>query len=125
MVAVCRPGRAAPGCLLMAPLFVRVHDANQATVPFRIDGVPSQARLGDSILTALLTAGARVRLSDFGDGHRSGFCLMGACHDCIVQLDDGRRVRACATPVEPGMNVLTELPGAIPASGKVPPGESS
>ena len=39
---------------------------------------------------------------------RAGFCLMGACQDCWVELADGRRVQACSTTVEPGMAVLVE-----------------
>jgi NADH dehydrogenase/NADH:ubiquinone oxidoreductase subunit G len=33
---------------------------------------------------------------------------MGACQDCWVALADGRRVRACTTPVEAGMAVLVD-----------------
>jgi len=34
--------------------------------------------------------------------------LMGACQDCWVQLADGERLRACATPVQPGMDLRTD-----------------
>ena len=62
-----------------------------------------EALEGDSLLTALLLAGTQLRQSEFGDGPRAGFCLMGACQDCWVSLSDGRRVRACTTPAEDGM----------------------
>jgi D-hydroxyproline dehydrogenase subunit gamma len=58
---------------------------------------------GDTLLTALLLAGAHLRHSEFGDGPRAGFCLMGACQDCWVSLADGRRVQACTTMAEDGM----------------------
>lgn len=66
---------------------------------------------GDTVLTALLTAGRRLRDSEFGDGPRAGFCLMGACQDCWVTLADGQRLRACTTPVSEGMAIDTG-PGA-------------
>ena len=62
---------------------------------------------GDTLLTALLLAGRRIRESEFGDGPRAGFCLMGACQDCWVTLAGGGRVRACSTYVRDGLAVLT------------------
>ncbi len=52
----------------------------------------------------------RVRDSEFGDGPRAGFCLMGACQDCWVWTPAGERLRACSTPAEAGMDVLTRPP---------------
>ena len=89
----------------MSLQFVRAFTAPGTPVPFLIDGEEATAQPGDTILAAVLAAGKTLRLSDTGDGHRAGFCLMGACHDCMVQLADGRRLRACSTAVEAGMNV--------------------
>jgi D-hydroxyproline dehydrogenase subunit gamma len=58
---------------------------------------------GDSLLTALLLSGRWLRQSEFADGPRAGFCLMGACQDCWISLADGRRLRACTTSAEDGM----------------------
>jgi predicted molibdopterin-dependent oxidoreductase YjgC len=68
-----------------------------------------EALEGDTLLTALLLAQGHLRLSEFGDGPRAGFCLMGACQDCWVALADGRRLRACTTLAEDGM-VLEPMP---------------
>jgi hypothetical protein len=77
-----------------------------------------EALEGDTLLTALLLAGPHLRRFEFGQGEfgqgefgqgefgqgaRAGFCLMGACQDCWIQLADGRRVRACTTLAEEGM----------------------
>ena len=107
------------------PRFVRLHAAAPEPLAFCIDGVPAEAQPGDTLLTALLAAGKPLRRSDFGHESHAGFCLMGACQECTVQLADGRRVRACGTPVEAGMNVLTEHPGAVPPEATVPVGESA
>ncbi len=107
------------------PRFVRLHAAAPEPVRFAIDGTPAEAQPGDTLLTALLAAGKPLRHSDFGSESHAGFCLMGACQECTVQLADGRRVRACGTPVETGMNVLTDAPGATPPGAIAPMGESA
>jgi predicted molibdopterin-dependent oxidoreductase YjgC len=89
------------------PRFVRLAEHRRPIVALSVDGEAIEALKGDTILTALLIAGRAVRMSEFGDGPRAGFCLMGACQDCWVALSDGRRVRACQTPIAPGMVVIT------------------
>lgn len=89
--------------------FVRVAERGRKTFPITIDGVAREASEGDTVLVALLNAVDAVRDSEFGDGRRAGFCLMGACQDCWVWCADGTRLRACTTPVAPGMSFLTRL----------------
>ena len=96
----------------MTGRFVRLAEAERQQVTLRIDGVPVQALLGDTLMVALLTAGGRLRESEFGDGHRAGFCLMGACQDCWVWTAVGERLRACTTPLQEGMDISTRQPEA-------------
>lgn len=100
---------------MSAGLWQRVGETERAAVVITIDRVPCRALDGDTLLTAILTNAARVRVSEFGDGPRAGFCNMGACQDCWVWSEDGRRIRACTTFVRPGMAILT----AAPAMGTV------
>ena len=93
-----------------APQFRRLAETDRTRVRLSIDGRACEALAGDTVLTALLTNGRRLRSSEFGDGPRAGFCLMGACQDCWVALDDGTRLRACSTPVHAGIAVLTRPP---------------
>ena len=88
-------------------LFHRVGEHHRARVGLVIDGEQASALEGDTLLVALLTHGARVRESEFGDGGRAGFCLMAACQDCWVWTDDGARLRACSTIVAEGMRIVT------------------
>jgi len=90
--------------------FVRLAERDRTPIALRIDGASATALAGDTLLIALLTHGRRVRDSEFGDGTRAGFCLMGACQDCWVWRESGERLRACSTPVEAGMAVLTRPP---------------
>jgi NADH dehydrogenase/NADH:ubiquinone oxidoreductase subunit G len=91
-----------------SPQFRRLAEGHRPRVHFVVDGRPCEALAGDTLLTALLTNGRRLRSSEFGDGPRAGFCLMGACQDCWVALDDGTRLRACTSFVAEGMRILTE-----------------
>ena len=96
-------------------LLKRLAETERAPVAFLLDGEPCQALVGDTVLTAVLTHGERLRQSEFSGHPRAGFCMMGACQDCWVQMEDGRRVRACSTFIEPGMRVMTRI--ARPVSG--------
>jgi D-hydroxyproline dehydrogenase subunit gamma len=92
---------------MVDPQFHRLAERDRPVIRLVIDGRACEALAGDTLLTALLTNGKRVRESEFGDGPRAGFCLMGACQDCWVALDDGTRLRACTSFVAEGMRVVT------------------
>jgi len=84
----------------------RVLDQDRAELRFQLDGETLTARAGDTLLTAILAAGAGwLRTSEFGDGKRAGFCLMGACQECWLTVEGQGRRRACGTLVAPGMQV--------------------
>lgn len=76
---------------------------------FSIDGSAAEAWEGESLLVAVLTRRGWLRRLEFGGEARAGFCLMGACQDCWMWVDDGR-VRACTTRVAEGMRVQTSAP---------------
>ena len=85
---------------------VRMRDAARPRIVITLDGAEIVAQDGDTLLTALLAGGAgSLRRSEFGDGPRAGFCLMGACQDCWVSVAGVGRVRACATQAVQGMEV--------------------
>ena len=87
--------------------FVRLGETDRRRIRLFIDGREVEALEGDTLLVALLAHASRLRRSEFGDGDRAGFCLMGACQDCWVHTDEGERVRACSTVVRAGMRVRT------------------
>ena len=91
--------------------FERLAELDRPAVPIEIDGKPVMARQGDTLLVAILTNAGSLRVSEFGDGPRAGFCLMGACQDCWVWTPDGERLQACGTPVQAGMRIVTQ--GAV------------
>lgn len=92
--------------------FVRLAEQDRPQLTLFLDGHPVRALAGDTVLTALLASGRMLRHSEFGDGPRAGFCLMGACQDCWVFLESGGRIRACTTLASEGLRLSIEGPGA-------------
>ncbi len=95
----------------MSGLFMRLVDQDRKPCPFFVNGVACSARHGDTIMTALLTLNSHLRLTEFTGSPRAGFCLMGACQDCLVLQENGERVRACSTLLQENMRfVIPEIP---------------
>jgi predicted molibdopterin-dependent oxidoreductase YjgC len=92
--------------------FVRLAETNRPRVRLVIDGYTVEALAGDTLMVAMLNNVRHLRESEFGDGKRAGFCLMGACQDCWVWTAGGSRLRACTTVVAEGMNIVTRQPEA-------------
>ena len=90
-----------------APLLRRLAISARPALPFTVDGQPGTAYEGDTVFTALLAHGGCLRRNDPSGAPRTGFCGIGACQDCWVQLADGRRLRACTTLLEAGMAIVT------------------
>ena len=72
-----------------------------------VDGNAIIACPGDSVAVALHAIG----ISTLRYGPRSGeprgmFCLMGSCQECLVMIDNKRRL-ACETTVRAGMSIRT------------------
>lgn len=94
-----------------APQLVRLSETQREPVPFMLDGRACHGLAGDTLLTAMLVHGLVLRHADFSGEARAGFCLMGACQDCWILTEDGQRLRACTTFIEPGMHLRTRRPG--------------
>ncbi|MDO4723674.1 MAG: (2Fe-2S)-binding protein [Comamonadaceae bacterium] len=87
--------------------FQRLKGLERPVLEFTLNGQPARALQGDTVMTAILTQSARLRCNEFSQLPRAGFCVMGACQDCWVRLADGRSIRACQSPLEPGMSICT------------------
>lgn len=95
----------------MTALLKRLAETSRAPVTFMLDGKAVTALNGDTILTAVLTHGAQLRISEFSGQPRAGFCMMGACQDCWISTESGERLRACATFIKNGMCLSTATGG--------------
>lgn len=75
------------------------------SLTFTFDNASITARHGDTIAAALLAAGVSVfRTTPVRGSHRAPWCMMGACYDCLVEID-GAVVQACMTPARQGQIV--------------------
>jgi aerobic-type carbon monoxide dehydrogenase small subunit (CoxS/CutS family) len=92
--------------------FKRLAEIGREPIILLVDGEPVTALEGDTLMVAMLGDGQHLRNSEFGDGKRAGFCLMGACQDCWVWTEDGERLRACSTLAGDGMRISTAQPEA-------------
>lgn len=90
--------------------FIRLGEKHRPSLHFEVDGRTIEAFEGDTVLAAVLASGDRLRKSEFDEGHRAGFCLMGACQDCWMWTADGQRLRACTTSVAPSLRLSTHAP---------------
>jgi D-hydroxyproline dehydrogenase subunit gamma len=73
-------------------------------VSFMFDGQSVTGIEGQSVAAALLSAGVR-HWRDAPDGSpRSGFCFMGLCQECLVEVD-GVAIEACRLRVAPALRV--------------------
>ena len=66
-------------------------------IHFLPDNVTVEAKVGEPLLDVADRAGVSIPTG----------CLMGTCHACTVELDDGEIIRACLTPVPEDKEELT------------------
>ena len=93
----------------MRPGF-RELDARSVRVPVVFDGRSLSLPEGENLAAALLAAGVGVfRRTPVSGAGRGPFCMMGACYDCLVEIDGVTR-QACMTQVSEGMEIA--MPGA-------------
>jgi len=90
-------------------MFQRLPDISGTTIHFSIDGKPATGIEGDSVAAALLVAGHNAfRTTAVSGTERGPYCLMGACHDCYVEIDGMANQQACRVLLRDGMSVLTQ-----------------
>lgn len=92
----------------------RIDPPPGAPVEISVDGRPLTAYPGESIAAALLAAGQPVfRRAPHSGAARGMFCGIGVCFECLVTVNGVRGVRACVTPVQPGMVIWTRSPEGL------------
>jgi predicted molibdopterin-dependent oxidoreductase YjgC len=83
--------------------FLELDEAHR--VPVRFEGRNLDLPEGANLAAALLAAGVRVfRHNPVSGAPRAPFCMMGACFDCLVEIDGVVR-QACMVEVTEGLLV--------------------
>lgn len=71
-----------------------------------VDGTAIEAVTGDSVAAALLAAGQLdFRSTAVSGSARGPFCMIGNCHDCLLEIDGKANRQACLVMAEDGMQV--------------------
>ena len=85
--------------------FLELEDGARVRVSF--DGRPLDLPEGANLAAALLAAGVPVfRRTPISGAPRAPFCMMGACFDCLVEIDGTVR-QACMLEVAEGMEIAS------------------
>ena len=85
-------------------------------VTIRVDGHSTLVRANIPLAIALLEAGHQwTRRNPVSGQARAPYCLMGACQECLVQIDGMPNVLACKTMTRADLDVV--LQESAPALG--------
>lgn len=91
------------------PLFAADSSPRGETVSFTFDGRPMTAAAGCSVAAALLANGVSTfRTTPVSGAPRAPYCMMGACFDCLVEIDGLPNRQSCLVAASPGMAVRTQ-----------------
>lgn len=91
-------------------MFKRLASEDRGTVLVEIDGTAFHARTGETVAAAVLAAGMiPSRSSALSGSPRAPYCMMGACFECLVEIDGVPNVQGCMTLVAQGMKILPQL----------------
>lgn len=84
--------------------------ADPADFVFRFGDAEVPARHGETVAVALLAAGfPATRRTAANAAPRGPYCLMGACFDCLAEVDGIGSVQTCMIPARPGMVVRMQM----------------
>lgn len=88
----------------MKPVF-RDLSPDRPKTNIRFDGQTLLVPTGETLAAALLLSGVDAFRATPATGRPRGpFCMMGACYDCLVQID-GETRQACMIRVSEGLEV--------------------
>lgn len=91
-------------------MFKRLASEDRGTVLVEIDGAAFHARTGETVAAAVLAAGMiPSRSTALSGSPRAPYCMMGACFECLVEIDGVPNVQGCMTLVAQGMKILPQL----------------
>lgn len=77
-----------------------------SAIPLFLDGEPVRAWPEETIALLLLRLGRLpFRRTPASGAPRAAFCLMGACQECLVEIDGQSNRQACLVRATPGMRV--------------------
>jgi predicted molibdopterin-dependent oxidoreductase YjgC len=90
------------------PLFKALPGAD-APVDIWFNDQPLRVPGGRSVAAALLASGiARFRATPVSGAPRAPYCMMGACFECLVEIDGVPSRQSCMVTVRDGMRIRSQ-----------------
>lgn len=90
-------------------LFRPLETSDRGTVSIVFNGRPLEVPADVSVAAALLQSGVSLfRTTPVSGAPRAAYCMMGACFDCLMEIDGVPSRQACLTPVRKGMTVRVQ-----------------
>lgn len=87
-------------------MFRRLHEPDSQSVSIDFEGEIINVGANETVAAAVLAAGAgHSRTTPVTGAARLPFCMMGACFDCLMEIDGTPNQQACMVRVENGMKV--------------------
>ena len=83
-----------------------------ATLTVTVDGRAVKVAPGASAAAAVLAAGWRsIRRTPVGGVARGPFCMIGACFECLAEIDGMPNRQSCLVEVQAGMSIRRQTGG--------------
>lgn len=83
-----------------------------AKVVVQVDGTSLSVNVDQSVAAALLAAGVTpFRTTPVNGAPRAPYCMMGACFECLLEVDGKQNQQSCRIAVREGMRINRQ-PGA-------------
>jgi D-hydroxyproline dehydrogenase subunit gamma len=92
-----------------ATLFRPLNGADAGTLDIWFNDEALTVPAGRSVAAALLAAGvSRFRATPVSGAPRAPYCMMGACFECLVEIDGVPSRQSCMVEVKAGMRVRSQ-----------------
>lgn len=87
-------------------MFRRRPEARPAAIAVEVEGQTVMVPEGASAAAAVLLAGlASLRTTAVAGSERLPYCMIGACFDCLAEIDGIANRQSCMTLARPGMRI--------------------
>ena len=86
-------------------MFKRLTDGHPK-IRVTVDGTAVEASAGESVAALLLAHGELVfRTTPVSKSPRGAYCMIGNCHDCLVEIDGVQNRQGCRVIAVDGMDI--------------------
>src|SRR5262245_42342225 len=105
-MAPCPPSSRASPPRASRAMFRKLPERHESpTVTVTVDGDALRVPASFTAAAAVLLHGGVSRTTPVSGSPRAPYCMMGACFDCLMEIDGAPNRQACLVPVTEGMRI--------------------